>query len=308
METTIHVHTGGACHGDPGPGGFAAVIDLGDSLTTISGNDPRTASGRMDLMAAPRGLEAVELLTGTDDRRKRINLYTRSESLLHFFNQGRAGLPESHGLPVRAEDPDLRRDLDQAVEGRDVTCIRVRDTAGHPMSERRLRLAREQAEKARNGEASITATTSEGSDSGLAADTAAESDRIRRALEETLPRLFRSRRDRGGCGSRSRCCALTGVPSRCWSLVREESYVVTDSGDALETPEGRPTGGWSRGACEMLVDGVCRSLGVEIRCGRVTAMAGNRTGLGEAVMRTAQAILRIAAATQQDTRSRSNRP
>ena len=91
-------------------------------------------------------------------------------------------------------------------------------------------------------------------------------------------------------------------------LVREEGYVVTDSGDALETPEGRPTGGWSRGACEMLVDGVCRSLGVEIRCGRVTAMAGNRTGLGEAVMRTAQAILRIAAASQQDTRSRSNRP
>ena len=154
METTIHVHTGGACHGDPGPGGFAAIIDLGDSLTTISGNDPRTTSGRMDLMAAPRGLEAVELLTGTDDRRQRTNLYTRSESLLHFFNQGRAGLPESHGRPVRAEDPDLRRDLDQAVEGRDVTCIWVRDTAGHPMSERRLRLAREQAEKARNGEAS----------------------------------------------------------------------------------------------------------------------------------------------------------
>ena len=99
METTIHVHTGGACHGDPGPGGFAAIIDLGDSLTTISGNEPRTTSGRMDLMAAPRGLEAVELLTGTDDRRKRTNLYTRSESLLHFFNQGRAGLPESHGRP-----------------------------------------------------------------------------------------------------------------------------------------------------------------------------------------------------------------
>ena len=121
METTIHVHTGGACHGDPGPGGFAAIIDLGDSLTTISGNDPRTTSGRMDLMAAPRGLEAVELLTGTDDRRKRTNLYTRSESLLHFSNQGRAGLPESHGRPVRAEYPDLWRDLDQAVEGRDVT-------------------------------------------------------------------------------------------------------------------------------------------------------------------------------------------
>ena len=47
---------------------------------------------------------------------------------------------------------------------------------------------------------------------------------------------------------------------------------------------------------------------MEIRCGRVTAMAGNRTGLGEAVMRTAQAILRIAAASRQDTRSRSNRP
>ena len=92
----------------PRPGGFAAIIDLGDSLTTISGNDPRTTSGRMDLMAAPRGLEAVELLTGTDDRRKRTNLYTRSESLLHFFNQGRV--------------------LDQAVEGRDATCIWVRDT------------------------------------------------------------------------------------------------------------------------------------------------------------------------------------
>ena len=44
------------------------------------------------------------------------------------------------------------------------------------------------------------------------------------------------------------------------------------------------------------------------RAAPVTAMAGNQTGLGEAVMRTAQAILRIAAASQQDTRSRSNRP
>ncbi len=86
------------------------------------------------------------------------------------------------------------------------------------MSERCLRLAREQAEKAGNGEASITATTSEGRDSGLAADTAAEPDRIRRALEETLPRLFRySPGPEGACGSRPRCCTLTGVPSRCWS-------------------------------------------------------------------------------------------
>ena len=75
METTIHVHTGGACHGDPGPGGFAAIIDLGDSLTTISGNDPRTTSGRMDLMAALRGLEAVELLTGTDPPEEDQPLY-----------------------------------------------------------------------------------------------------------------------------------------------------------------------------------------------------------------------------------------
>ena len=278
MEITIHVHTGGACHGDPGPGGFAAIIDLGDSLTTISGNEPRTTSGRMDLMAALRGLEAVELLTGTDDRRKRINLYTRSESLLHFFNQGRAGLPESHGRPVGAEDPDLWRDLDQAAEGRDVTCIWARDTVGHPMSERQLRLAREQAEMARNGDASITATTSEVRDSGLAADTAAEPDRIRRALEETLPRLFRySPGPEGGVRVETPLLRPDGHSIQVLVLVREEGYVVTDSGDALEIPEGRPTGGWSREACEMLVDGVCRSLGVEIRSGRVTAMAG--TGL-----------------------------
>ena len=159
-----------------------------------------------------------------------------------------------------------------------MTCIWARDTVGHPMSERRLRLAREQAEMARNGDASITATTSEGRDSGLAADTAAEPDRIRRALEETLPRLFRySPGPEGGVRVETPLLRPDGHSIQVLVLVREEGYVVTDSGDALEIPEGRPTGGWSREACEMLVDGVCRSLGVEIRSGRVTAMAG--TGL-----------------------------
>ena len=41
METTINIHTAGACYGNTGPGGFAAIIDLGESVTTITGAGPR---------------------------------------------------------------------------------------------------------------------------------------------------------------------------------------------------------------------------------------------------------------------------
>ena len=75
----------------------------------------------------------------------------------------------------------------------------------------------------------------------MAADRAAEPDRIRRALEETLPRLFRySPGPEGGVRVETPLLRPDGGPIQVLVLVREEGYVVTDSGDALETPEGRP--------------------------------------------------------------------
>ena len=63
----------------------------------------------------------------------------------------------------------------------------------------------------------------------------------------------------------------------------------------LNTP---PEGGWSRTARELLVSGLCGGRGLEVCCGRITVGVSNQTGLGEAVIRTAQAVLQIAEVTR----------
>lgn len=115
---------------------------------------------------------------------------------------------------------EIARELDVSrnTVRRDLTCIWVQDITGYPVSARCLRLAREQADKAPDGETSITATTSDDGHSGPAPVSVAGPDLIRRAPEGALPALFRcSPGPEGPCGSSPLWCTLTGSPSMCSS-------------------------------------------------------------------------------------------
>ena len=58
---TVTLYTDGACSGNPGPGGWAAILLFGGHEKELSGGEPRTTNNRMELTAAIRGLEALKI-------------------------------------------------------------------------------------------------------------------------------------------------------------------------------------------------------------------------------------------------------
>src|SRR3954449_12406652 len=70
----VTIHTDGACSGNPGPGGWAAILSFGDREKEIMGGEPHTTNNRMELTAAIASLEAL-------NRPCEVDLYTDSEYL-----------------------------------------------------------------------------------------------------------------------------------------------------------------------------------------------------------------------------------
>jgi ribonuclease HI len=79
--TDVTIYTDGACSGNPGPGGWAAIIIADDKSDRITGGEPHTTNNRMELTAA---LEALKAL----DEASNVTLHTDSAYLSNAFNQG----------------------------------------------------------------------------------------------------------------------------------------------------------------------------------------------------------------------------
>ena len=77
-DQSVIIHTDGACSGNPGPGGWGAILTFGDNERELKGGDPHTTNNRMELMAAISALEALK-------RRCTIDLHTDSGGILIFF-------------------------------------------------------------------------------------------------------------------------------------------------------------------------------------------------------------------------------
>ena len=138
MRPEVEIWTDGACSGNPGPGGWAALLRYGDHERTLSGAEPRTTNNRMELLAAIRALEALR-------RPCRVRLVTDSEYLkkgvTEWLPRWKArGWRTSERKPVK--NADLWRRLDELARRHDVEWAWVRGHAGHPENERVDRLAR----------------------------------------------------------------------------------------------------------------------------------------------------------------------
>jgi len=137
----VTVYTDGACSGNPGPGGWGAILVSGAHRKEISGGDPATTNNRMELTAA---IEALRALNGNPA----IDLYTDStyvkKGITEWIGSWKAnGWRRRSGkrwLPVKNED--LWRALDELVAGHQVTFHWVEGHAGHPENERADELAR----------------------------------------------------------------------------------------------------------------------------------------------------------------------
>jgi ribonuclease HI len=137
-QTQVTIFTDGACLGNPGPGGWAALLRSGKHEKIIQGNEDQTTNNRMELMAA---LQALKSLT----RPCQVDLYTDSEYLrrgiTEWMENWRArGWKRKGGSLANVE---LWQALDTVVKEHQIKWHWVRGHAGHPENERVDRLARQ---------------------------------------------------------------------------------------------------------------------------------------------------------------------
>ena len=140
----LEIFTDGACKGNPGPGGWGAVIRYGKHEKEISGGDPDTTNNRMELSAA---IQALKILIEPCH----VKLHTDSKYVLDgitkwIYGWQRNGWKNASKQPVR--NADLWRDLIDAVARHQVEWIWVKGHNGHPENERADRLASDAAEAA----------------------------------------------------------------------------------------------------------------------------------------------------------------
>jgi ribonuclease HI len=136
--SAVEIFTDGACSGNPGPGGWGAILRSGAHEKEISGGEPLTTNNRMELTAAIRALEALK-------RPSTVVLHTDSryvmDGLTKWLPRWKAnGWKTTDKKPVKNDD--LWRALDEAVARHDVAWRWVRGHDGHLENERADALAR----------------------------------------------------------------------------------------------------------------------------------------------------------------------
>ena len=135
----VIIHTDGACSGNPGPGGWGAIIRDGDKITEMKGGEAATTNNRMELLAAISALEALP--GGTPAELHTDSQYLRDGITQWMHNWKKNGWRTSDKRPVK--NVDLWKRLEAAAERHQVAWHWVRGHVGHDDNERADELARE---------------------------------------------------------------------------------------------------------------------------------------------------------------------
>ena len=141
----VEIFTDGACKGNPGPGGWAALLRLGRHEKELTGSDPATTNNRMEMTAVIRALRALT-------RPCRVALHSDSKYVIEGMTKWVAGWQKkgwksASKKPVR--NADLWHDLIEAAAPHEIDWIWVRGHDGHTENERVDELASAAAEAAR---------------------------------------------------------------------------------------------------------------------------------------------------------------
>ena len=133
----VMIFTDGACRGNPGPGGWGAVLRYGSTEKTLSGGEPDTTNNRMELMAAIMALEALtqpcQVVLTTDSR------YVMDGITQWLANWKKRGWKTASKQPVK--NADLWRRLDAACSKHTIEWQWVKGHSGHPENEKADALA-----------------------------------------------------------------------------------------------------------------------------------------------------------------------
>ncbi len=130
--TCVTIYTDGGCRGNPGPGGWGAILVSGANRKELSGGDPATTNNRMELTAAIRALEALK-------RPCEVTIYTDSQYLRQGITKWIAGWKRSGWVTLKklpVKNQDLWMALDESVCRHRVTWRWLRGHAGHEGNER----------------------------------------------------------------------------------------------------------------------------------------------------------------------------
>ncbi len=140
----VEIFTDGACKGNPGPGGWGAVLRYGNAEKEISGGEKSTTNNRMEITAV---LEALKLLKEPCE----VDLYSDSQYVCNAIKLGWAKKWKSNNWMRNKNEPALNSDLWEDIlslcEKHRVNVNWVKGHAGHPENERCDRLAVAAAEK-----------------------------------------------------------------------------------------------------------------------------------------------------------------
>jgi ribonuclease HI len=131
-ETVVDIYTDGACKGNPGPGGWGALLRSGGRERELFGGEAQTTNNRMELTAVIEALAALKV------KPSKVRLHTDSQYVQlgiseWIHNWKRRGWKTADKKPVKNED--LWRRLDEAAAEHEVEWIWVKGHAGHPENE-----------------------------------------------------------------------------------------------------------------------------------------------------------------------------
>ncbi|GEO42060.1 ribonuclease H [Skermanella aerolata] len=143
--TVVDIYTDGACSGNPGPGGWGAILRYGTVEKELCGGEPGTTNNRMELMAAIQALEALK-------RPVKVRLHTDSQyvkdGITKWIHGWKArGWQTADKKPVK--NAELWKRLEAAKKPHEIEFHWVRGHAGHPENERADELARKGLKEAR---------------------------------------------------------------------------------------------------------------------------------------------------------------
>ena len=138
MSGVVEIYTDGACSGNPGPGGWGAVMRYGAHEKELCGGEAETTNNRMEMMAVIKALSALK-------KASVVALYTDSKYVMDGITKWVPGW-KARGWKTADKKPvknqDLWEQIDALVQKHDVTFHWVKGHAGHPENERADELAR----------------------------------------------------------------------------------------------------------------------------------------------------------------------
>lgn len=148
MKKNIQLFTDGACLGNPGPGGWAALLRYQEHEKMFSGGEKETTNNRMEMTAVLEGLKAIK-------EPARVHIISDSKYVIDAFEKNwiagwlRNGWRNSQNKPVA--NREIWEDLIAMVKHHEVTWEWVKGHAGHDENERVDQQARDEAKKAQLG-------------------------------------------------------------------------------------------------------------------------------------------------------------